>query len=297
MKPQYSPSPQPSPQHVTKPAAQKTYPHEPQTHKFQTVRKPSGNKTSVPNPIKLSNRYSPLSQSSNEKPQTNSFHKNKHAAKPQIIINDKPEAAGKINVKTIPGNGTYAKAVSDSRNVAIFSDSMCNRMAKNDLKNKLKCGVSKKALPGATSQDLHTHHMIPTLEQATPDTAIIHCGINDLLQRLDSDEDGVTSDVVSEIASNVIRCGQVCKQHGVNKVCISSIIHKRGTKTQAIINLINNSISRLCASNSFDFLLNKNITYDESDSRNKLFYTDGLHLNDRGKDMLISNFAEYMNID
>jgi lysophospholipase L1-like esterase len=290
----------PHPQYIPEPTAHKQKPtHQSAINQWQPAKKPTNNnKKSLPNDIDehKNNRYEALSQLENEQHHHTNTSSTKKHIKPKITINHPKETKSPTQMKISPGNGTYAKAVKENRNVAIFSDSMCSRMGKQELKTKLKCGVNKKAFPGATSQDLHTHYMIPTLKQAPPDTAIIHCGINDVLQRLD-DKGGIPSETVEDIADNVISCGQVCRLHGVNKVCISSIIQKRGTKElKSSINLINNSIARRCASISFDFLLNSNIPYNESE-KDALFYTDGLHLNPKGKNLLISNFEDYLNTD
>ena len=182
------------------------------------------------------------------------------------------------------------------KKLALFSDSMCNRMGKFELKRKLKCAVNKKAFPGATSKDMHSHYMMPTLEKDVPDTAIIHTGINDVIQKSDKDG-GLMAEAISDIASDIIKCGQVCRMYGVNKVCISSIINKKGVKIQAAIMLINDALVKLCEINSFDFISNVNIPYTEPYNENSLFYKDGLHLNDIGRDVLVSNFVEYLNTD
>jgi lysophospholipase L1-like esterase len=216
--------------------------------------------------------------------------------RPQIVINNQPKSTTQTWSKTTPGNSSYAAVANNNKKLALFSDSMCNRMGKHELRRKLKCAVNKKAFPGATSIDMHSHYMMPTLEKDVPDTAIIHTGINDVIQQSDKDG-GLTAEAIAEISSNVIKCGQVCRMYGVNKVCVSSIIHKKGVKTQAAIILINDALARLCVINSFDFLSNVNIPYTEPKNENSLFYTDGLHLNDNGRDLLISNFVEYLNTD
>ena len=161
-------------------------------------------------------------------------------------------------------------------------------MSKNDLKRKLECAVNKKSFPGATTTDLYEHYMQPTLKRNTPDTAIIHVGANDILMKGTSDG-GLTAASIEKIAEDIIKCGDTCRQAGVNQVCISSILPFKGRRAISTINHINSQLAALCIDRSYDFLLNDNITMDSN-----LFYTDGLHLNDAGRDILIDNFRGYI---
>ena len=213
-----------------------------------------------------------------------STHIKPHRKRPQVVINKRPEA----DRLTVPGNRSFAGAVKDGKNVALFSDSICNRMSKNDLKRKLECAVNKKSFPGATTTDLYEHYMQPTLKRNTPDTAIIHIGANDILTKGTSDG-GLTAASIEKIAGDIIKCGDTCRQAGVNQVCISSILPFKGRRAISTINHINSQLAALCIDRSYDFLLNDNITMDSN-----LFYTDGLHLNDAGRDILIDNFRGYI---
>ena len=132
--------------------------------------------------------------------------------------------------------------------------------------------------------------MLPTLKRNTPDLAIIHIGVNDILNA--SDADSLTTENIEEISRNIIKCGEVCKRYGVNKVCFSSIIHTKQLRGEKAINLINNQVARLCARNSFDFIINSNIPYNEAE--NSVYYSDGLHLNDHGRDILMGNYKLYL---
>ena len=221
-------------------------------------------------------------------------HLKKHRSRPQIIINDKPDANNAIQQKTIPGNNSFAGAVKHGKKVALFSDSICNRMSKQQLRAKLNCNVNKKSFPGATTDDLYEHHMLPTLIKNTPDTAIIHIGVNDILTKGTTDG-GLTSNLVTEIANDIMKCGKVCQSYGVNNICISSVLPFKGRRAQLTVNHINEHLAKLCREMSFDFLLNDNIKYDNNTrDKSSLFYSDGLHLNDNGRDVLIENFSNYV---
>ena len=224
----------------------------------------------------------------------------KQKSKPQIIINENPESVETWQ-KTVPGNTTYSNTVKCGRAVMIYSDSICNRMSKWELNKKvtsagINCQINKKPFVGATSEDLHTYHMLPTLKNNTPDEVLIHTGINDTKQLADKDG-GMSSEVIDLIANSIIRCGQVARYHGVNRVCISAVLPMRGKKYQKTISLINYRIENLCKREGFDFITNVNIIFSEpTPIDDGLFYKDGLHLNAAGRQVLMDNFIEYLNM-
>ena len=52
----------------------------------------------------------------------------------------------------------------------------------------------------------------------------------------------------------------------------------------------------MCQEVGFDFIKNDNITYEfPTKDEPGLFYKDGLHLNDEGRDILLCNFINYLN--
>ena len=134
---------------------------------------------------------------------------------------------------------------------------------------------------------------MPTLKRDTPDTAIIHIGVNDILAKGTTDG-GLTANAIQEIAKDVIRCGEVCQSAGVNNICISSILPFKGRRAELTINNINHQLAKLCLEKSFDFILNDNIIFDND---NILFYGDGLHLNEAGRNILMENFSSYLRKD
>lgn len=217
----------------------------------------------------------------------------RHNQRPQVVINRQPDSDNAAWRKTVPGNSSFAGAVKNGQKVALFSDSICNRMNKHELRKKLQCNIDKKSFPGATTNDMYEHYMMPTLKRNTPDTAIIHIGVNDILAK-GTPDGGLTANSIEQIAKDVIRCGEVCQSAGVNTICISSILTFRGRRAQSTINHINNQLAKLCTDKSFDFLLNDNISMDRN---NTLYYGDGLHLNDVGRDVLMENFRSYLRKD
>ncbi len=218
--------------------------------------------------------------------------------RPQVVVNEYPESVTTWK-KTAPGNATYAAAVKHGRHVTLYSDSICNLMSKWQL-NKMAtdagvhCNINKKPFVGATSEDLSTHHMLPTLKKNTPDEVIIHAGINDVMQLANRDG-SMTSEVISIIANNIIQCGRVARANGVNKVCISGITPRRGNIFQQTISHVNYQVENLCRGEGFNFINNSNIHYIPPTAVDEgLHFKDGLHLNVAGRNILMENFISYL---
>ena len=121
----------------------------------------------------------------------------------------------------------------------------------------------------------------PTLEDDSPDLVVIHAGINNLL----SADLNNASDV--EIAEELIKVGQKCVDHGVQKVFISSIIKSRKVDFNRINN-INNILEEQCHKCDFIFINNNEIN-DEH------LWKDGIHLKENGKVLLARNFISNIN--
>ena len=214
--------------------------------------------------------------------------------RPTVVVNNYPER-GTNWKQTIPGNSSYSDIVKHGKKVVLFSDSICNRFSEWQMNSKANnCTIKKKSFPGATALDLAEHHVHPYLKRNNPDTAVIHVGANDILQ-LGDQEGGVTGEVVDIICSNILTCGMVCKQYGINTVCVSSILPGKSKKFQLSAIFINNKLESMCSELGFDFIKNTNIIYEKPTTLYKgLFYKDGLHLNDDGRDLLMENFIKYL---
>ena len=218
----------------------------------------------------------------------------KRQRRPNVVVSKFPERVDNWK-KTVPGNSSFAEIVKHGKKVVLFSDSICNRFSEWKMNSKTNnCTIKKKSFPGATALDLAEHHVHPYLKRNSPDTALIHVGANDILQLGDKDG-GITGEVVDTICTNILTCGMVCKQYGINTVCISSILPGQSKKFKLSAIFINNKLESMCREVGFDFLSNKNIIYEKpSKLYDGLFYKDGLHLNDDGRDILMGNFIEYL---
>ena len=190
--------------------------------------------------------------------------------RPSIVVNRHPENQTIFNNRRITSEVSSIKIVSDSIPKGI-------RMREfNECLNKYN-DVGKthlKAFPGTTTKQLH-HYIIPTLDDEHPNTVLLHVGINDLLQG---------GNEIGKISKNISEIGAMCKDKGVKNVFISGLIPSRKVEEHYISNL-NNQLKEICKANCYIFIDNSNIT-------ERHLWRDGIHLNDRGKDLLANNFLD-----
>ena len=134
----------------------------------------------------------------------------------------------------VPGNKSYAQAkvpssnvvgsqsnsARASNNVVIFGDSIVN------FSTKLKYNISRaltngrarcKYFPAATSKEL-LHYIDATLQESNFEVALIHVGVNDLMNSNTS---------VDKLLKNIYSMAEKCKNNGVKKVFISGIVKNK----------------------------------------------------------------------
>ena len=108
--------------------------------------------------------------------------KNSVTRRPQVVVNQFPENQDVYFKPSVaPGNRSYAETVQSLRKVIIFGDSIPRGIRIHEFNSLVKKGYAKmKSFPGATSKEL-LHYVDPTLRDGIYNTAIIHVGVNDLL--------------------------------------------------------------------------------------------------------------------
>ena len=108
--------------------------------------------------------------------------KNSVTRRPQVVVNQFPENQDVyFKPSVIPGNRSYTETVQSLRKVIIFGDSIPRGIRIHEFNSLVKKGYAKmKSFPGATSKEL-LHYVDPTLRDGIYNTAIIHVGVNDLL--------------------------------------------------------------------------------------------------------------------
>ena len=157
--------------------------------------------------------------------------------------------------KVIPGEKTFAEIMSSSMtssnptfnestlptsNVVIFGDSLVNfnRKAKYNINSSLNNGSARfKYFPGATSKDL-LHYVDATLQDNLFEVAVIHIGINDIV----NNKNYLNTDHMLENIKNIAR---KCKKYGIQKVLISGLL-TTNRLAQDVIEEVNKLIKNMC---------------------------------------------------
>ena len=139
----------------------------------------------------------------------------------------------------------------------------------NELQNRK---VTIKTFPGARIDDMK-HYAVPTLT-TKPNTLIVHIGTNDL-----------RNNTPSNLLSPLEDLGEMIMQY-TNKntnLIWSEIITRTDDPTLTNrVNLVNNSLARLCETRNWGLIKNNNIT-------GNLLNNSGLHLNKQGTAVVAKN--------
>ena len=166
----------------------------------------------------------------------NRFSINKQNTKPNSVINRDFSNQHIFKRKVIPGEKSFAETMSSSMtssnptfnesilptsNVVIFGDSLVNfnRKTKYNINRSLNNGRARfQYFPGVTSKDL-LHYVDTTLQDNLFEVAVIHIGINDIV----NNKNYLNTDHMLENIKNIAR---KCKRYGIQKVLISGLLTK-----------------------------------------------------------------------
>ena len=197
--------------------------------------------------------------------------------RPSVVTNKFPERDNMAYVgkKHVPGNSTYADMAGAGKKIAIISDSMCRGMKITKLNNALENKHAyKRIFPGATPSDMQ-YYCVRTLELDKPDIAIIHSGTN-----------RVGKDDPFTIANDIVKIVKTCQEGGCNTVFVSEIIYKPDYPD--IVQQVNNILRTWQFLHDFKLIYNENI-------QSNCICGDNVHLNNKGKLRLCSNFRRALN--
>ena len=118
--------------------------------------------------------------------------------------------------------------------------------------------------PGSYSRKI-LRYVNPTLKSGNYDSAIIHFGINELLQS--------NSDTVENLIENIRKATIQCMSHKVSKVFVSAIVQNKRIP-KSLLEEVNKNNSFMCKNNNFA---------DNSNITNIHLFDDGLHLEESGR--------------
>ena len=254
------------------------------------------NNTVEHNELELKNRYTNLyidnshivEDDSDNSPGihlTDQTYRSQKEKRPQVVVNQRHE-----NQRDFKTDNTYLNVENHSqthyrnrrKKITIFSDSIAKSMRMKELNANIDRSIGTanlKAFPGATIRQLN-HYTIPTLEEDTPETAIIHVGINNLLLEKNKAD-------VNEIAENIVKIGIRCKENNVKNILISGILYTTRVNVNIVRN-VNRRIEESCIENGFIFINNEQIQKIH-------LWKDGIHLINAGLNLLSYNFTHSLN--
>ena len=150
-----------------------------------------------------------------------------------------------------------------------------------EFNNHLEEGIAHlKAFPGSKSQQLN-HNSIPILQEYEYDRAIIHVGINDLIENPNENKDA------TKITRDVIDIALQCRSHNIGTVFISSTVYSTKVNYELLCK-VNNFLHEECVKNGFYFIDNSAMT--ERDP-----WKDGVHMVESGKCLVANNFICHLN--
>ena len=163
--------------------------------------------------------------------------------------------------------------------IAFIGDSILKGIRKQEINRCVtKYYTVVKTFSGATVEDMQSY-AVPTLNKC-PDGIIIHCGTNNL-----------RNDQPEEIANKIINVAVKAKK-SVQRVAISSILPRGDSdlmesKRVQVNALLEESLRR------YDIGFINHGNFD--DKWQNLLYDDGIHLNQRGTNLLGGNIVKFLN--
>ena len=194
-----------------------------------------------------------------------------HSRRPNICTTE--NYLQNYNPPTVPGNSSYATVSKFGEKIFVVGDIHVKRIKSLDFHKELRSGNAFfRSFSGANSKQLD-HYIIPTLVDDKPDVVLLHVGTNDIRN---NDND-------TKLANNLINIGLNCKNHGLRKVLISSILVKKNPKLNPVIRSVDDKLREPCEINAFLFVNNDMITTDH-------LCGDDIHLQDVSTNILSRNF-------
>ena len=194
--------------------------------------------------------------------------------RPSVVINNYPENQHSYGRKFSASESKFSKR---KKQIVIFSDCIPRGIRLREFNYWLHKGYAQlKSFPGGTSKEL-PYFVEPTLKNKKINDALLHVGVNDLL----NDE---RQDSVQNLQDNLKPIGLKCKSARVKKVLIPGIV-VNSKLASAYISSADQRISNTCRENSFVFIDNNKILTSS-------FFCDGLRLLEVEKRIFANDFID-----
>ena len=153
-------------------------------------------------------------------------------------MNNYPENQHSYGRKFSASESKFSKR---KKQIVIFSDSIPRGIRLREFNYWLHKGYAQlKSFPGGTSKEL-LYYVESTLKNQKFDDALLHVGVNDLL----NDE---SQDSVQNLLENLKQTSLKCKSAGVKRALVSGIV-VNNKLTNAYILTVKQRISNMCRDN------------------------------------------------
>ena len=184
----------------------------------------------------------------------------------------------------VPGNRSYASATKYGKKVLVIGDSHLRNIKRDIFSDSLlECKSYIKCFGGGTVEEL-SYYVIPSLLKQQPDYVVLHIGSNNI-----SFKD--LSANLRKLANDIIDIANVCYQHNVKKVFISSILVKKSIRLSSMINQLNDMLEESCLLTGIGFIKNIDVTRDYLCKTKD----DGIHFSYSGACILAGNMVDAIN--
>ena len=194
----------------------------------------------IPNRRENLNISNPSKNANNSLSNNFSNKRNSTRWQAQVVINQNPENDNDYRKsKFVPGDKLYSEAgkhhssTSNNNNIVVFGDSIPNfsRKCKSGFnRNIISARARFKHFPFAISKDLLCY-VDATLQDATYDAAIIHVGVNDILNKQSHNQ-------TTQLTCSLRKISARCKSYGLKHVFVSSLLYTSKIKETLWLTLI-----------------------------------------------------------
>ena len=139
-------------------------------------------------------------------------------------------------------------AAAPIKKIAVLWDSIPKPLSLSHIKkNWGTTKYVKKSFPGVNANHLN-YHIISTLSEDKPDNAVIHVGVNDMMNEIDRDD----------LILQIDRIGFTCKNYRVKNITISSLVYTRRIKSN-VSDCVNKKLQELWNHQNYTFTNNSDI--------------------------------------
>ena len=153
----------------------------------------------------------------------------------------------------------------------LVGDSIIKQIQGWKLGKKVGHRVVVKSFAGATTGDMK-HYLKPTLEK-NPQQILLHVGTNDLRDQNPN-----------VVVDNVVELARKIESETSARIILSELVTRSDNVSSDSVKTVNKKLKKFCNQNNWKLVQHQNITINDLNQ-------SGLHLNNRGNNILFNNFV------